>query len=109
MFPRGGQHDGGNGPGAWIALDAPQHFKPVDLGQLEIKQDQARPVLDLALAVSPFAENKFQRFGAIARHMNAMGQVAFAQRPQRQRQIFGIIFNEQDLSDVTHGWGFREG
>ena len=41
----GGEDDDGNYPGPLVGADAAQDFEPVDLGELQVEQDERRVAL----------------------------------------------------------------
>src|SRR6185437_8188602 len=102
LFPRRGQHHHRDRPGARVAFDLLQHFGAVDLGQFQIEQQDDRRGAHVRLAVRAGAEQIVERLGPVAQHPDRVGEIAFAQRADRQLDVVGIVLDQHDF-DRIHG------
>ena len=73
-----------------------QHLETVDLGQLEVEQDEPGQRLRVAPVVLARAEQVVERLGAVARHHRPVGDVVASQRPQRQLLVVRVVLDQQD-------------
>src|SRR6202035_4650793 len=63
-----GQHHHRQSPGSLVGAKAPKHLEPVELGQLQIKQNQPGEHAGVSPGVRAGSEQVVQRFNAVARN-----------------------------------------
>ena len=68
----------GKQPGALVGADAAQHLEPVELGQLEVEQDDLRQVARVAAGMRAGAEQVVERLDAVADHDDVVGDLVLA-------------------------------
>jgi len=94
LFVRRGEDGYRQQRGAGIGAQALQDLQAVDLGQLEIEQDQLRLDQGIAPGMVAGAKQIIQRLGAIARDDDLVQNIALAQRAQRKRLVVRIVFHQ---------------
>src|SRR6267378_658101 len=97
LLARRREHHHGDPLGAILFLEPPQHLEAVDLGELQIQEDDLGDDADLAQAVRSVPEKEVKSFRTIAAHEHLVGEVALLERPQRQLRVARIVFDQQDL------------
>lgn len=50
--------------------------------------------------VRALAEDEFQGLGAIAGHLDVIGQIGLAQGAQSQGQVVGVVLDQQDFNGI---------
>jgi hypothetical protein len=93
----GGKDDNGDEPGSLAGPYAAQHFDPVDLGELQVEQDEERRRCVTALD----REEMLESFGAVAGHRDPVADVALLEGPDSQGLIVRVVLYEQDMP-VAH-------
>ena len=96
VLARRGEDDHGDEPGARIGAYAVQHVDAVELGKLEIEQDHGGHRRRLAPGVLARSEQEVDRFLAVPRDDDAVGDVGLSQRAQRQLLVVRVVFDEHD-------------
>src|SRR5690349_10347364 len=83
---------------ALVRANALQHLQPVDLGQLQIEQDDSRQLRRRSAPLR--AEEVDEGLYAVLRHDDFVRDVVGLERPHREGDIVGVILYEQNLSGV---------
>jgi len=76
-----------------LGPQALEHLQTVDLGQLEVQQDQLRQRRRGRAGVRAGAQQVIQRLHAIVGHDHVVLDVVLLQRAQREQLVVGIIFH----------------
>ena len=82
---------------AFIAFNGTDDFQRLAVWEAQIEKNQLRAVGCFAFRVAAFAEDKFQRFQAIANNMNTIRDSSDFECFQCLRDIAGIVLNEEDI------------
>src|SRR5689334_13049021 len=94
LLTRRGQDHHGQETGAVVGTDAAQDLEPVDLGELEIEEDDFRCYR--ATGMRARAEEEVEGFGAVVGHLDLVLNVVLSEGATRQRLVVGVVFDEQD-------------
>src|SRR5258708_34380580 len=86
----GSQDHNGDSSQCGITLDLAQDLHAMDLGQLEVQQDQMRMVARFPVRVGPPVEQIVERFFAVAGHVDLVGQVLSPQCVQSQLDVVQV-------------------
>jgi hypothetical protein len=96
-FARLGKDDDIDMTRAFIAFDSTDDFQGLVVWEAQIEENQLRAVGRFAFRVAAFAEDKFQRFRAIADNMNTIGDSSDFECFQCACDIAGVVLNEEDI------------
>src|SRR5438445_8896174 len=101
VLARGRQDDDGDGFRARIGAHALEHVESTQLGEVEVEHDNCGHLRRIALGVSPGAEEKIDRFAAVASDDDFVREIGLVQRAQRKFLIGRIVLDEENylLSD----------
>ena len=91
----------GNYPGPLVGADAAEDFEPVDLGQVQVEQDERR----VALAAVVVPEKHGEGLGAVAGDDDGVEDVVFLERPDGEVPVVSVVLDEHDVP-VVHGMSF---
>jgi hypothetical protein len=84
-----------------VRLDLFEHLQTIDLRQLEIEQHDGG-IAGRALGMFAAPIQKIQRFRAVSRNDDFVGELTLGERRERQLQIAGIVFDEKNGAKVSH-------
>ena len=101
VFARGRENDDRDGFRAWIGAHELEHVESAQLGKLEVEHDHRGHLRRIAPGVFAGAEEKIDRFAAVASDDDLVREVGPAQRAQRKFLVGGIVLDEENylLSD----------
>jgi hypothetical protein len=95
FFIGGGENDDWQHARGLTFADAPEDLQALDLGKLEIKED------DLGTE-GILAEEQVDRFFAVAGNAHVIGNVGLFESPNGEQFVVGVVFNEKDQFGVAH-------
>src|SRR5579859_1940701 len=81
--------------GAPVGAKTTQHFKTVELGQLQVEQDDFRERRERVPSRVSLSQQIFESLHAIARHHHLVFDVVSLEGPQRQQFVIGIVLNQE--------------
>src|SRR6202041_2538346 len=85
-----GQDHHGDVLGSLVGPQPAQHLQPVDLGQLQVEQDEAG-----RRYVAAFGEEKSQGLGTVVGYRDFVEDLVSLQGPDRQGLVVGIVLDQQ--------------
>ena len=97
VLPRGSHDHDGDAAGLLVLLDRREHLEPVDLGQLQVQEDDLRLAHQRAACVNPAAEEEVQRRLAVVDPVDGVRKVALLESPHCEVGVLRIVLDEEDL------------
>ena len=78
-----------------LGADPAQDLEPVDARQLQVEQDHSGASRRVAAGVGAAAEQVIQRLLPVAATTSGFLIAFFAKRPLRQRDVAGVVLDQQ--------------
>src|ERR1043165_3021254 len=111
---RRGQDDHRQQTRALVGAHPAKHFQTIDLGELQVQQDERRRHPGITSGKGAGAEQIIQRLGAVTNQHHLVEDVPLLQSADRQVGVVGVVFHEQNdlvlhetsLSNVVSGCYF---
>jgi hypothetical protein len=95
LLIRGSKDNHWNGARTLVRFYSAEHLVAADARQLEIEEDEPRGPFETAPRVCPAAEQKIERFGAVAYNFYMVREPLFAKRENREFGVGRVVFDQQ--------------